>query len=331
MTKKRYAFLWTLALALVFVAGRSSAQSFNYVSVDVPCAGCPGGIALLTSVQGINPGGDLVGFYKDAVGVQHGFLLRGGQFANVDVPGALAGVNGVLSTAARGISPSGDIVGSYVAPVSSAPPGSPAYCPGNGSPACIKGFLYHHHDFSTVLVPGHPGAIPQRITSDGDIYGCLHDFDLMGSMYGFVQTRFGYISLTTGGGELAGAGGVAASMNNGATPDGNTIVGLWTDMTKNHTHGYLVRQGVFQSYDVPDSTATSIWDINPGRDFVGSYHDSSGTHGFLQPAQDSGPIPINYPEATATNAYGINPGGTIVGQYTDPHGKTHGFLAIPAE
>jgi hypothetical protein len=30
----------------------------------------------------------------------------------------------------------------------------------------------------------HPGAIAQRITADGDIYGCVHDHDLGPSMYG---------------------------------------------------------------------------------------------------------------------------------------------------
>jgi hypothetical protein len=31
----------------------------------------------------------------------------------------------------------------------------------------IQGFLLHHGTFSTVLFPGHPGAIPQRITPTG--------------------------------------------------------------------------------------------------------------------------------------------------------------------
>ena len=176
-------------LGLLLLPDNGTAQSFNFVSIDVPCSACPGGIARRTSIGGISPTGDIVGAYTDAVGGQHGFLLSGGQFTTIDVPKA-------LSTSAAGINPGGDIVGSYTAPVSSAAWGSPAYCPATGSAACIKGFLYSHREFSTILFPGHPGAVPARITPDGSIYGCLHDFDLMGSMYGAAWTRAGDTSLS---------------------------------------------------------------------------------------------------------------------------------------
>src|SRR5215471_840711 len=93
----------------------AAVQRFNFVSIDVPCDSCPGGIARRTAVGGINPGGDIVGVYTDAVGMQHGFLLSGEQFTTIDVPGALAGVAGTLPTVARGIGPSGDVVGQYTA------------------------------------------------------------------------------------------------------------------------------------------------------------------------------------------------------------------------
>jgi hypothetical protein len=314
---------------LLLLPASTAAQSFNFVSIDVPCSACPGGIARSTNAQGINPAGDIVGVYTDAVGMAHGFLLSRGQFTTIDVPGALAGVGGFLPTVAKGISPSGDIVGDYTAPVSSAPEDSPDFCPAAGSVACIKGFLYSRGKFSTVLVPGHPGAIPQRITPNGDIYGCLHDFDLMASMFGFARTRFGYISLKVGGGELADPSqSVPVSMNNGATPDGHTIVGLWTDMATGHNHGYVVQNGNFQSYDVPGSTSTYIWDINPAGAFVGVYH-ASRNHGFLQLPDGSAPITIDYPNSVAASAIGINPGGAIVGQYTETSGHAHGFLAVP--
>ena len=315
---------------LLLLATGSAAQPFNYYTIDVPCSACPGGIARSTSAQGINPGGDIVGSYVDAVGMSHGYLLRGGHFTTIDVPGSLAGVSGALPTVARGINPGGEIVGNYTAPVSTAPEGSPDFCPAAGSVACIKGFLYSHGEFSTVLVPGHPGAIPQRISPDGDIYGCLHDFDLMASMFGFVRTRSGYLSLTLGGSELADPSlSVPASMNNGASPDGHTIVGGWTDMMAGHTHGYIVHDGVFQSYDVPGSTSTFIWDMNPARAFVGVYH-AGRNHGFLQLANGSAPITVDPPNSVNAAAIGINPGGFIVGQYTDSAGHLHGFLAVPA-
>src|SRR5579859_1537923 len=214
-----------LIFALLLFSPLAAAQSFRFQTIDVPCTACPGGIARSTTAQGINPAGDVVGGYRDAVGAQHGFVLSGGRFMSIDVPGSIAGAAGVLPTTARGISPSGDIVGNYVTPMnSSVPPDSPAYCPATGSVACIKGFHYSGGAFSTVLFPGHPGAIPQRITPDGDIYGCLHDFDLMGSMFGFSRNRLGYISLLANGSELSDSSmSVPASMNNGATPGGGTI------------------------------------------------------------------------------------------------------------
>ena len=320
-------------LGLLLFTTRSAAQSFSFNPIDVPCSAtlptsCPNGIARQTVANGINPAGDIVGVFTDGVGKQHGFLFSGGQFTTIDFPGGVA-------TSANGIGPSGDIVGNYTAPYipgvsDSTPANSPAYCPAAGSPACIKGFLYRHGKFSTVLFPGHPGAVPQRITPDGDIYGCLHDFDLMNSMFGAAWGRIGESSLTANGGELADPSqSMPMSMNNGATPDGITIVGFWNDMN-GHRHGFVVQNGAFQSYDATASSLlTAIWDINPGQQFVGTYVDSSGhRHGFLQLPDGSAPINVDYPGAAATIAFGINPDGAIVGQYT-AGGHTHGFVAVP--
>jgi len=324
-----------LLAGLLLLGTDSAAQSFHFTSFDVPCSACPGGIARQTTPQGINPGGDIVGLYLDAVGQQHGFLLRGRTFTTIDVPGTLVGAAAIpiLPTLPRGISPSGEIVGNFTAPVSTAPWGSPTYCPAVGSLACIKGFLYSHGEFSIVLFPGHPGAIPQRITPDGTIYGCYHDFDFLASMVGFASSRFGYTSLATGGDELADPeGSLLASMNTGATPDGNIVVGLYTDMTTGLDHGYLLQYGNLQAYDVPGSTTTRIWDINPAGNFVGRYFDTAhNLHGFMQIAGQSGPTVIDYPGAVTTVAVGINPGGSIVGQYTDNLGQAHGFLAVPMQ
>jgi len=329
----RLGMLYPGALYLL-LAGSPAAPNeptFNYYSIDVPCSACPDGIARRTAAGGINPAGDIVGVYTDAVGMQHGFLLSRGQFTTIDVPGELAGVAGTLPTVARGISPSGRIVGQYTAPVSSAPWGSPTYCPAAGSAACIKGFLYSHGRFSTVLFPGHPGTIPGRITPDGSMYGCYHDFDVMASMFSASWTRFSTTSLADGGGELADPTmSFPNSMHGGATPDGRTVVGFYTDMMSGNPHGYLLQSGVLQSYDVPHSIRTVIWDINPGRRFVGTYDDATGRrHGFLQLPDGSAPIIIDYPGAVATIAMGINPAGAIVGQYTDATGRTHGLLLIP--
>lgn len=349
---------------LLLAAGPAFAQQYTYKPIDVSCpvaatscpAGIPpGGVARQTAPRGINPRGDVVGFYIDTAGIQHGFLLTDGTFTTIDFPLA-----GVRNTSANGINAQGEIVGQYLLPINpNAPPDSPVYCPnnlanGSADPACIKAFHYRRGDYSTVMFPGHPGAIAQRITPDGDIYGCLHDHDLGMSMFGSAWTRsFGAknsvvvqdtFSLSDGGGELSDPMGVPMSMNNGATPGGaQTIVGFFVDM-KNTQHGYVVQNGMLRTYDpTADTNLTAIWDMNPGEQFVGAYRKAgelaAKRHGFMQALDGSPAVTLdvtfmdaagNIVTAFSTNAFGINPDGVIVGQYSlVSGGALHGFVAFP--
>ena len=217
-------------------------------------------------------------------------------------------------------------------------------------------------DFSTgtesfqTCVPGKKGSIANGITPDGTVYGCDHDDDYFLSMFGFARIRnsgegdegsengdtssqqstaFSYITLNAGGGELVDpAQSVPASMNNGATPDGKIIVGLYFDMT-GQPHGYVVKNGTFRPYDVPGSTGTLTWEINPAADFVGYYFDGNGNqHGFLQRWGESVPITVDAPSeppfnSILSNAFGINPQGAIAGLYIDSGAVWHGFIAVP--
>ena len=287
---RRICFLSVLGLCsvLVLAVAARTTPSLQFNSIDFPGA-------VLTNVQGINPGGEMVGFYRDTAGKQHGFWLSGGNFTSIDYPGA-------ISTSPRGISPGGDIVGSFT----NAP----------GGPPNVHGFLLSQGTFSLVQFPdaSFPGAIPQRIGPNGDIYGCIHNTDLMGTMHGFVRTAEGYSMLAR-----------PASMHNGATPDGSVIVGLYVDMTTGLSHGYVIENGNFSQLDVPGSNFTRGWDINPAGGIVGEFRDTTGKfHGFLRTA--NGFSSIDFPGAIATSAIGINPRGDVVGSYTDAGGKTHGYL-----
>ena len=197
------AFVFGVLLALSAAPGAvratdAQAGGYTFTLIDVRCdAGAtacpvglaPGGVASQTSVRGINARGDMVGFYTDGAGRQRGFLLKEGVYETIDFPLA-----GVRSTVANGINARGEVVGQYLLPVNQAvPQDSPLYCPANlssgSNPACIKGFHYWRGIYTTVMFPGHPGAIAQRITSDGDIYGCLHGQDLGMSMFGAAWRR----------------------------------------------------------------------------------------------------------------------------------------------
>jgi probable HAF family extracellular repeat protein len=313
-------------------ANQAGEPTFKFAPIDVPDAAA-------TLATGINARGAVVGIYYDTAGNEHGFLLKDHNFLTVDVPGSLVGVSGMLQTEANGINAAGDIVGDYFAPPGA--PGAPE-CAADSpafSPQCRRGFLYRHGQFSDVLVPGKKGSIPNAITLEGTIYGCDHDDDYFTSMVGFGRIGLDtYITLDAGGGELKNpAESVVGSMNNGATPDGAIIVGLYVDPpdSSGQYHGYVVHEGTFQPYDVPGSVATQTWGINPAADFVGLYDDTNGNeHGFLQRWGAASAITLDVPSgppfnATLTDAFAINSAGAIVGLYIDAAGNFHGYLAVP--
>ncbi len=343
---KRRNYVCALA-AFLLITGSSFAQTFNFVSFDVPCTAFPSGAvcpanghALATAAHGIGPAGQIVGAYADGSGVEHGYLYSHGTFTTIDVPGTLVGLspNVRLQTSVNGINPAGDMVGDYFAV-----PGSPDApgCVIAFSPPCDRGFLYSHGQFSSVLVPDHLGSVPNSIAPDGTIYGCLHDQKFGIQMFGFVRDQSGnfktfkYQTLEAGGGELTDSNqSVPASMNNGATPDGSMIVGQYSP-PGSLPHGYIVQNGVFQDYFITSAMATQIWGIDSGGDFVGFYRTApgnAGVHGFVHYADAATLftiVTIDYPNGTRTLAQAINPAGAIVGSYLDMAGVQHGFLAAP--
>jgi len=292
MQRLGLAGLVLLGSMVLATSAASQNENFQFTTVQFPSS-------TFTLAYGINADGDIVGLYLDTGGNQHGFLLSGGKYTSIDFPGAIA-------TDARGIGPGGDIVGSYT----NAP----------GGPANVHGYLLSQGTFTEIQFPGYLGTIAQRIGPDGAIYGCAHNTNVSGSMHGFVRTAAGNFEDIS----------VPASMHNGATPDGNTIVGLYTDLTKQLGHGYVMRNGHFAAFDAPGSIFTAAWDINPSGTIVGSFADTHGKfHGFLRDAAGNF-TSIDFPAAIATRAFGINPNGDVVGNYMDSSGYTHGYLwSIP--
>src|SRR5262249_10113728 len=87
---------WGLLMGLT---GPAQAQ-YMYTTLDVP--GSTG-----TGASGINTSGQVVGWYNDAGGIEHGFLLDvDGNYTTLDAPGA-------IQTEARGINDAGQVVGLY--------------------------------------------------------------------------------------------------------------------------------------------------------------------------------------------------------------------------
>ena len=290
---------WTLATVGLLLSSGSSSRALG-VSFDVEGIDVPG--ATLTVAQGINAGGDIVGWYADASKKQHGFVRSGeDSWTSIDFPTEDPS-NPVAATDARGIGPGGDIVGTYRLTH------EPTTVPAHGY------LLTKHGEFLHVDHPDHINTIAQRILPNGTILGCYHDTDTMSTMHGMMTGRGGVSALDMG-----------MTMHNGATPDGKRITGLWSD-SSNHGHGYLLQGDDFTSFDVPGSLSTAAWDMNARREIVGVYTDANKKiHGFLVDA-DWQFTTIDVAGATITRAFGINSGGDVVGAYVTG-GITHGYVA----
>lgn len=139
-------------------------------------------------------------------------------------------------------------------------------------PANEHGFLLENGTFTEIQAPGYLGTIVQRITPTGEMYGCTHDLDYGTNMRGFLRFADGTWSVI----------GVPSSMSNGATPDGSFIAGRYNDLAKGLTHGFIISNGAFESFDVPDSNLTAAYDANPLKQVVGYFRGTAGKfHGFL--------------------------------------------------
>ena len=282
--------LLAVAVFMLTLVAPARGQEREYSTITPPGARS-------STAFGINSRGDVVGSFVDQSFVQHGFLLSNGDFTVIDFPGARA-------TIARGISPDGEIVGNYSLP------GDPA--------VAARGFLLTRKgEFVNVRSPEHSWEIAQRILPDGTIIGCRHDHDMMDSMRGVIIGRDGASEIDAFG-----------SMNNGATPDLQLMVGFWFNMMDDQTQGYMIENGVFTSFMVPGSNATSAWDVNPAGAIVGQYIVGTTLRGFVKTGETY--TTIHYPGSTVTRAFGINARGDIVGNYVLA-GVTSAFLAREVE
>jgi len=271
-------YLFTLFTASVIAV---QAQTPTFASIDYPNA-------TSTQVWGINPRGDLTGFYVDTNAVTHGFVEQAGQFSSIDYPGAAV-------TLANGINPRGDIVGEY----------------GLTPTAPHHGFLLRNGVFTTIDYPSATFSSAIGINSSGEIVGIYQLADKVG--HGFVKRGNSFVSL-----DVPGASGTSV---NGMNAQGDIAGG---QSTAGVSHGFVARIGGFTAVDYPQAAFTTVTGINSSGDMVGRYRDAGGVnHGFLLSKGQF--TSIDFPGATYTGATAIDPAGNITGRYMNGS-VSHGFL-----
>jgi hypothetical protein len=214
----------------------------------------PDGIA--ARAWALNAHGDIVGFLDDADG-RHGFLFHDGNITKIDFPGA-------DFTRAIGINNAGDITGGYAA---------------EGK---RFGFILRDGIFRKVHIPG-----------EGPRVGVLDVDDSGGVMVGEVVLksdssdhpfikRQGHVQFIDPPGTNF-ACGFAFGINQREEVAGFFAIVDNADECNAGppTHGYVLRDGVYDIIDFPGSQSTSVNGINDAGVVVGVFTDKGGdVHGF---------------------------------------------------
>ena len=286
LTARTLAFCLTSG-ALLFAA------DYRYAKIDVPNS-------TLTSVNGVNARGDLVGRYDNAKGGTHGFLRRNGVFTTIGVPQA-------TFTAARGINARGDIVGRA-----------------DDAAGHQHGFLLRDGQFTLVDFPGASATVALGVNNAGDVTGQY--VNPSGAESGFLLRDGAFHKV-----RVIDSCGTEVWM---AQDDGKVSVGEFCSPTDHKIHGYLrPRPDNFQNIDFAGADCTSARWINEKDDIVGAYGNTldecsaSQFHGFV--LRQGLYAAIDFPGSMFTDAQAINDYGVIVGDFTDTNGVVHGFQAVP--
>jgi probable HAF family extracellular repeat protein len=288
------AYLTGLGVAsLLVVAGcrEDSARSeeadrpYTFTTLEYPGAE-------ITVASDITDDGRIVGWYTTG-GVTKGFVHADGKYTSIEHPGAIV-------THVTGAGPDGSLVGSYRK---------------EGEPnAARHGYLRRPSgEFVAVRHPAQPYTMAQRILNDGTIIGCYHGDDFRTDMRGMTIS-----------GSKIDVLDVPGSMTNGATPDGQKLVGLIA-VGEGRT-GFIAEGDRVTRLEAPGSTSTEAWDINATGVIVGATVDSAKvTRGFV--LKDGRWTTLHPPASRSTVAFGINARGEIVGGWEDTLGRRRAYLA----
>jgi uncharacterized membrane protein len=278
MSKLTFAALFLIA-SVPLAVGQGT-----YTQVDYPGAA-------QTFAQGINAAKDISGYYADANGAYHGFLLSGSTYTTINYPGA-------QGTFLYGLNDIGQITGSMT--------------------TAGIGFWYdvQTHAFTTVNYPNSSQTTPFAINDAGIIVG-LMGYD--GESLGFELAGSTYSVIAPPGASNVSVGGVSA--------EGEIVGVVVNDLIT--ISNFKFAHGRYRRIPIPDASGAYVLGTNPrGTALVGYYMPSSGiTVGFLY--QNKLLTTLQFPGSNETAANSINTNGEIAGSFADASGKWHGFTWTP--
>ena len=327
--------------------------------------------ALETYADFVNASGAIVGSYVDVDGTYHPYVYNpNGKFTSVTIPGAeyleyffLHGLNDAWTYIVRNKA-LGDVPRTYVGTL-------------------VQGLadfqfssdqdLYLEEAISTLRELQFSGSVSTEgwnVNQDGSVVGYYDTAD--GRRHGFIarpapdtaapaedQPDYTFETIDIPGVEfleLTASSDFGAYAGNTRGPDGDKMV------------GFTLIDGVFTTYDFPDSQNTYFYALGNDGLAAGYYQDSEGLyHGVILEGGElrqydfpgavqteiygisdaAGALTGNFigvdgvrrgfsadeivevPEATATYADFVNAAGSIVGSYVDADGLYHAFVLAP--
>ena len=298
-----------MALACFTFAIWIHAGTLSFTTIDFPGA-------VFTDCVGINRFGDIVGHYVDAAGVDHGYLLRRGNYTTIDFPGSNGGH-------VHDINSSGAIVGLYIL--------AKRY----------NGFVLSGGVYASIEYPGAQSTRANGVNTAGDIVGSYYEnnSDSTGGSngskgHGFLLSGGVYRAIDFPGADYTDAWRIN---------DNGQIVGRYKSGNGDfHVFLLTIASGTFTSIDYPGATQTAMGDftqmggLNNNGDIASDFCNSSSNcevasfgslHGFVLSAGNFNSLDV--PGAAGTVAFGLNDRGIIVGGYTDANLRVHGFLRSP--
>jgi len=161
-------------------------------------------------------------------------------------------------------------------------------------------------------------TLPQKISDKGDVVGIF--IDPSGVSRGFVMFANGNFSSP-----LVDPADTTNFTEGRGINNSRIVCGDYLDADLVNFHGFFFLRGIYQNFDLPNSTTTILLGINNAGDFAGSVIPTGGIQeAFLSIGGTVTEFAVA--DATATLAYQLNATNQSCGYYIDSSGvTTHGF------